>query len=438
MTKRKLLALMIALALALALFAACDRSGGTSGSPLEGDGETPSPAPTQSPTPTPTPGQTAAPTPEQPFEGKIAIITMDLSCFDEYSSAVAMQEKYGEDKIIIRVWPVDYTSADEQMIVILQAIAAMPDLRAVIINRAVIHTNGAVDKLLESRPDIFVAYCDPYEDPPDVARRANLTIAPNEQLRGETIIMQAKAMGAKVFAHYSFPRHMEIPVYSQRRDTMMEVCEREGIEFVDLTAMNPISEVGISVAQQFIIEDMPKQVARLGKDTAFFSTSCALQIPLITKVIDEGAIYSEPCCPSPSYHFPEALGIDHKVFDGANIGVNDDGKLEDFGRLRTLGEFISNIRSVVADRGATGRLATWPVQLNLMSTYIATEYAIKWINGEVPQEKGNIDYAAIEELCEAYIFEETGERLGVEINPLSQRGRTYDNYLLLLLDSIVF
>ena len=437
MTIRKLLALLFALALALAVIAACDRGGGTSGSSADGDGTTPthSPGPTHSPTPVYSP----TPTPEQPFEGKIAIITYDVYGNEEdYRSAEAMQRKFGEDKIIHRVRHASRYTEGEQMITILQEIASVPDLKAVIINQAVLNTYTAVDKLLESRPDLFVAYCKPAENLPDVVRRAHLILKPNDQLRGETIIMQAKAMGAKVFIHYSFPRHMEVPDFSQRRNIMMDVCEREGLTFVDLSAPDPMSDIGIPGSSQFTLVDVPNQIAQWGKDTAFFSTSCGMNISLIMMVADLGAIYPEPCCPSPYHGFPYAFGIESTVYDGANVLVNDYGELKDIGHLRVVDEIIDEIRYSVALRGATGRLATWPVSASMMYTAIATEYAIKWINGEVPQEKGNIDYAAIEELCDAYIFAVTGERLGAEINPLSQRGRTYNNCLLFVLDSIVF
>ena len=438
MTKRKLfvLALMLALALALALFAACDRGDGTSIPSTDGDVTSPTPSPA------PTPSPTAAPSPEPPFEGKIAIVTNEVFTNEEvYHSAEALHRKYGADKIIHRVWPYNHFTDGDLIITVLQEIAADPDLKAVIINHAVSNTNAAVDKLLEVRPDVFVAYCCPYEDPSDVVSRANLSIDYNEQLRGETIVMQAKAMGAKVFAHYSFPRLMAVPAISQRHDIMMDVCEREGLTFVDLAEPDPYGDLVPGMAQ-FTLEDIPKQVARWGKDTAFFSTNCGMQVSLIVKVIDEGAIFPEPCCPSPYHGFPPALGIDTKIYDGTTFWVNDAGEAEDIGRLRPVGEIIEEIKSIVAyivaDRGATVRLATWPVPTSMMFTAVATEYAIKWINGEVPQEKGNIDCAAIEELCEAYIFEVTGERLGVEINPLVLRGRAYNSYLLFLLDSIVF
>jgi len=441
---KKTLSLLLALTLTFALVACGGGSTDTGTTPPPSGGEETTAAPTQAPaTTTPddttTPDETPATTTEA-FPGKIAIVTNDVSQNEEeYRSAEALQRKYGADKVIHRVWPVNFSTEGEQMITVLQGIAADPELKAVIVNQAVINTNAAVDKLLEVRPDVFVCYCEPAENPPDVVRRAHLILNPNDPLRGETIIMQAKAMGATVFAHYSFPRHMAVPTLSQRRDIMMTVCEREGMTFVDLTAPDPTSDVGIPGAQQFILEDVPKQVAQWGKDTAFFSTNCAMQIPLIIKVVDEGAVYPEPCCPSPYHGFPPALGIDSKIFDGSNIGINEDtGVEEDLGRLRSVNEVIDEIRSVLAARGVSGRLGTWPVPTSMMFTTVGFEYARAWLAGDVPQERGNVDYALVAKLCADYTEELTGTRTEVELQPLSLVGRTYQSFVMLVLDSIVF
>jgi len=434
---------MIALALALALFTACDRDYGSADPSTDGETQAPSPAPTLSPTPAPSPGPTPGPAddpaPLPSFEGKIAIVTFDASDnVEEYTSAETLQKKYGEEKIIHRVWPVDFPADSEQMVAILQMIADDPDVRAVVLNGAVANSNAAVDALLEARPGTFVAYCNPEESPQEVVGRANLSIAINEQLRAETIVMQAKAMGAKVFAHYSFPMYLADPAPKQIRDDMMDVCEREGLTFVDLNTPGFTGGVDIAGVQQFILDDVPKQVAEWGRNTAFYSPNCALQVPLIEAVIVNRAIYPEPCHPSPYHRFPEALEIATVAYYGTNIGVNDEGMPIDLGNLKRTLEIIEEIRSLIDDYEATGRLATWPVPLSMMSTAVAAEYAIKWINGEVPGEKGAIDYAVFKELCESYIFETTGRHLGVEVNPLSLTGRTYNSYLLVVMDSLVF
>ncbi len=88
-----------------------------------------------------------------------------------------------------------------------------------------------------------------------------------------------KKLGAKTFVHYSFPRHMSQVLLSSRRELMKKKCAELGIEFVDATAPDPTGDSGLPGAQQFILEDVPKMVAKYGKDTAFFSTNCAMQIP---------------------------------------------------------------------------------------------------------------------------------------------------------------
>jgi len=436
---KKILSVLLALTLAFALVACGTTPAPDSGGTASAGTETAAPtaAPTQAPATT-DPGDSTPAAPAEHFPGKIAIVTNDVTQNEEeYRSAEALQVKYGSDKIIHRVWPVRFSEEGEQMITILQSIAADPDVKAVIINQAVINSNAAVDKLKEVRPEVFVVYSHPAENPPDVVRRANLSLNTNDPLRGETIIMTAKAMGAKVFAHYSFPRHMAVPTLSMRRDIMRETCEREGIQFVDLTAPDPMSDVGIPGAQQFILEDVPKQVAELGKDTAFFSTNCAMQIPLVIKVVDEGAMYPEPCCPSPYHAFPSALGIADKIFDGTDMMVNEDGDTVDAGRLRSVSEIVDEIRSVLASRGATGRLGTWPAPTSMMFTVVGFEYAAAWLRGEAPQD-GTIDTDLIIKLCGDYTEEVTGQRLGIELNPLSLNGRVYPTYIMGILDSLVF
>jgi len=104
----------------------------------------------------------------------------------------------------------------------------------------------------------------------------------------------------------------------------------------------------------------------------------------------------------------------------------------------SISEFLEEVRAFIRSRCAGGRLATWPSPSSVLLTVACTEYAIKWINGEVPKEKGNVDYEAFEQICEDYIYEITGERLGVEIHPLSHSGRSYYNCLMLVMESFVF
>ena len=217
---------------------------------------------------------------------------------------------------------------------------------------------------------------------------------------------------------------------------MRAVAEGNGLLFVE-HVFPDITPDGVPGVQERILEDVKGHVADCGPDTAFFGTNCAMQEPLIKKVIDEGAIFPGTCCPSPYHAFPAALGIDASVPAGTDVDSGSDVSTGT-GSLRPPGELVEEIRSVIASRGATGRLAAEPVPLSMMFTAVGAEYAIKWVNGEVPQEKGFVDHAVFKELCQAYIYETYGERLGVGINPLSYFGSVYNNYLLVVTDSIVF
>ena len=441
---KKILSVLMVLCMVLALTACVTE---TPAPPANtGGAASPAPSASASPAPASPSGGGAAPSPATPvdpgpveaFAGKIAIVTNDVSqSEEEFRSAEALQAKYGADKVIHRTWPANFVAEGEQMITTVQQIAADPEVKALIINQAVVGTNAAIDKLLEERDDVFIVYCSPAENPADVAARANLLLNTNDPLRGVTIIAMAKELGAEVFAHYSFPRHLGMASIAARREVMISECERLGITFIDLPAPDPTGPDGTPGTQQFILEDVPRQVAELGPNTAFFATNCAMQQPLQRMVIEHGAIYPEPCCPSPYHAFPVVLEVTDRIFDGSNMGPDADGKMVDKGRLRSVNEVVGEIRAALAAKGASGRLATWPAPASMMWTTIGFEYSVKVLNGEAPNSK-DINYDLIEQLGEDYTELLTGERIGLEINTYSLTGRSWHNYVVIIMDSLIF
>jgi len=356
-----------------------------------------------------------------PFPGKIAIVTNTVSQNEEeFRSAEALVRKYGSNKIVHVTWPDNFMAEQEQMVTTVARLAADRDIKALIINQAVPGSNPAVDKLKETRDDIFIVYCVPQENPPDVSVRANLILNINELDQGTPMVQQAKKQGAKVFVHYSFPRHMSIVMLAARRDQIREECARQGIQFVDATAPDPTSDAGITGAQQYILEDVPRMVARYGTDTAFFSTNCAMQIPLITAVVNTGAIYPQPCCPSPYHGFPSALGIETQR-GGQMVDVN---------------YMINETRRILSSRNLQGRLSTWPIPAAMMFTAAGTEYAIKWINGEVP--KTGVDERVLSQLMGNYIAEVTGSSINVSMKNYEENNRSFNNFKMILVDYLTY
>ncbi|MBP7223518.1 MAG: DUF3798 domain-containing protein [Sedimentibacter sp.] len=350
---------------------------------------------------------------EEPFEGIIAIVTNTLSQNEEeYRSAELMVKTYGEDKIMHVLWPDNFMTEQEQMISTIAKIGSNPDVKGLIINQAVPGTNAAVDKLLETRDDIFISYCTPQENPPDVAERADLILNPDELKMGDAIPVQAQKLGAKTLVHYSFPRHMSIVMLAARRQLMIDKCAEIGLEFYDATAPDPTSDVGVPGAQQFILEDVPKLVERFGKDTAFFSTNCSMQTPLIKATSDAGAIYPQPCCPSPYHGFPSALGIE-------STGYTVDA----------MANVISETAKALKAKGVLGRFSTWPVPVAMMNTVASTEYIIEWINGNVGDE---LDVDVLEEKMAEYA------NLAVTTSPYTEEGLEIPHFRLIMMDFLTY
>jgi len=383
---KKLLALLLAGAMALSLVAC----GGSEPAPSEG-------------------GEDAAPA------GKVAIVTNTVSQNEEeYRSAEQMVEKYG-DRIVHVTWPDNFMTEQEQMITTVSKLAADPDIKAIVINQAVPGTNPSIDKLLETRDDMLIIYCTPQENPEDVAVRADIIMQPNELDMGPVLVELAAEMGAKTFVHYSFPRHMAQVLLSGRRDLMMAKCEELGIQFVDATAPDPTGDSGTAGAQQFILEDVPKMVAQYGKDTAFFSTNCAMQVPLIKACVEQGAMYPQPCCPSPYHGYPTALGLVAEGDSAAAITIED---------------IVAQTTKALGDAGVLGRFGTWPVPASMMMTIAGTEYAFEWMEGNTD---GNCDLKVLTEKMTEYAG------LECEVSPYTdEAGTTYDNYQLIMMEYFVY
>jgi len=403
------------------------------------------PAAPADPAPAPAPAEPApAPAPADPgFQynenWKIAIVTNTVDQNEEeFRSAQAMVHKYGEDRVIHRVWPTLFAQEGELMISVLGNLAADPDVLGIVINQAVINTNAAIDRVRQLRgDDVFIVVASPAENVQDVAVRADLILQPNDPLMGVVIADQAHAMGAEVIGHYSFERHLAAPTIALRREIMMARAAELGMEFVDLVAPDPMTD-GTPATQLHIMQDVPRQVAELGVNTAFFGTNCAMQAPMQLQVVETGALYPIPCCPSPYHRFPETFSIADKVGTGEFVENPETGEDEEIMALRDIVSVVDEIKAAVAEAGMTGRLSTWPVPASMMWTTIGAEYAIEWIMGNAPQEVGEIDRDLLTKLAEDYTESLYGERISMDFEPFDFEGNLYNHWVLGSMGFLVF
>lgn len=342
---------------------------------------------------------------------KIGIVTGTVSQGEEeFRAAQNMQAKYGQDMILHVTYPDKFAQETETTISQVASLASDPEVKAIVITQAVTGIAAAIDRVKETRDDIVFILGAPHEDPATIAARGDIILDVDQIARGSSVIELAKEMGADTFVHYSFPRHMQMELLATRRDGFKAKAEELGMKFVEVDAPDPTGDAGVPGAQQFILEDVPRQVENYGKNTAFFSTNCGMQEPLIKQSLEEGAIYPEQCCPSPYHAYPGALAIEIPEEKAGDI------------------EYVSaQIKEKVEEKGGTGRFATWMTPANPTMIEAGVAYGIEYAKGNIEKN----DYDAM-----IKIFNDiTGEK-GVESKFSTLEG--HENYLLFIIGSQIF
>lgn len=347
----------------------------------------------------------------EPF--KIGIITGTASQGDEeITQATKMKEKYG-DMIVTSTYPDNFTTETETLISNAVAMASDPEVKAIVWCQAVPGTAAAIDKVRETRPDMIFIAGTPGEDPGVIYPKADIVLQVDEPGCGVVIPPQAAKQGAKTMIHYSFPRHMSYSLIVARHENLKKYCAENGIELVDVTAPDPTGDSGVTGAQQFILEDVPRQIEKYGKDTVFFTTNCGMQEPLIRSVFENGAIYTLQCCPSPFHAFPAALNIDMA------------------GHEADVDYMLEQLQAKVTEAGMGGRISTWGVPCNMLFVEAGVEYAKKVLEGET-------NGVVLDEQVLRDTIQECAGDVKMTIAHYEENGAEIENHFLVMADFITF
>ena len=345
---------------------------------------------------------------------KVAILTGTVSQGEEeFRAAEKAVATWGADHIITDTYPDNFMSEMETTVSKLVAFASDPDVKAIVMCQAVPGAKAAFDKIREmGRDDILLIAGTPQEDPAVISAAADVVMYADEAKQGETIMETCAKWGIDVFIHYSFPRHMAMELIVARHELLKENAEALGIEMVDVTAPDPTAEAGLSASQQFILEDVPQQLAKYeGKKVAFFTTNCGMQPSLQAAVLDEpNAYYPQPCCPSPYHAFPATLGLE------LEIGGNDE-------------EALHQIALKLQEHDAVGRFSTWAHPVAMTIIEVGVEYAKAYIDGDVTVKNDAEKLAAMLQ-----------EKVpGAKVEPYTDaNGTTFENYYTILLAPVDF
>lgn len=298
---------------------------------------------------------------------KIGIITGTVSQGEEeYQAAQDLKEKY-PDIVVTATYPDNFSTETEQTIATVTNMAADPDVKAIIFVQAVPGATAAIQKVKESRDDILFISGVCAEDPGVIAEASDICLLVDEIAMGTTIIDQAQKQGAKTFVHISFERHLGYATIAARQQGFKDRCAELGIKYVEATAPDPTGDAGVTGAQAWITENIKTYVEEHGADTAFFSTNCSLQVPLIQEVAKYKAIFPQQCCPSPYHAYPSAFNIETKGHEG------------------DVEYMLGEIKKAVEEAGNSGRMSTWEVPINMMMIEAGYNYAVKWIEGDITE-----------------------------------------------------
>ena len=298
---------------------------------------------------------------------KIGIITGTASQGEEeIATANKMKEKYG-DMIVTATYPDNFSSETEQVIATATNMAADPAIKAIVWCQAVDGTVAAINKVKETRDDILFIGGIATEAPAIVSQTLDVAMMNDEITLGFDIIDQAAKQGAKTFVHISFERHLGITTIAQRQANFKQRCEELGVQYVEATAPDPTGDAGVPGAQAWITNNIKVLVDQYGKDTAFFSTNCSMQVPLIQQCAELGANYPLQCCPSPYHAYPSAFNIDMAGHEG------------------DVNYLLEQIGAKVNEYGNSGRMSTRTVPLAMMIIEAGVEYAIKYCKGEITE-----------------------------------------------------
>jgi len=363
--------------------------------------------------------------PDESENWRIAIVSTNFHDGDEVRTAEMLKERFGEDRIIHIRWHLWADNNPSHVTVerIVEGLAEAQDIRAVVMGRSVISTNRGIEAFRNMREDVFIFNAAMLQNAQETSELADIVLGGDLLSTASAAVRTAYEMGASTFVNYLSDLQLELehPASLARRDAMREEAQRLGMEFVDVTVyrIKFVEDLGpaeaMNKAREFVFEDVQRMVAQHGRDTAFFTSFCLMQPSLILSVIEAGAIYAMPCCPTP--------------FDGIPFALALFGCLGSALREFTDVEVVEIIREHLEAMGMLGRMASFPRSLDMMNVVVGVEYAVKWINEEVPRE--GIDMDVLHEIIER----ELG--LPVRLTLYEEDGVVLDNFVLINVDELM-
>ena len=352
----------------------------------------------------------------------IGIVTGTVSqSEDDLRGAEALIAEYGAvaDGGIIQhmTYPDNFMEEQETTISVIAGLADDPLMKAVIVNQAVPGTAEAFRQIKAVRPDILCFAGEAHEEPYLISGAADLVTSNDFVARGYLMIQSAHKLGCDTFVHISFPRHLAMEKMQRRRAIMIQTCNELGMKFVDVSAPDPTSDVGIAGAQQYILERTPEWIEQYGQNTAFFCTNDAHTEPLLRQLMEYGGYFVEADLPSPLMGYPGALGIDLSAEAG------------DFPAI------LAKVEAAIVEKGGAGRFGTWAYSYGYTTSAGLGKLAIEAVQAEMNGE--DFDYTSVRNIRKAFSDYTPGANWNGSQLVDATSGVSYDNFVLVYQDTYI-
>ena len=336
---------------------------------------------------------------------------------DELRGAERLIEEYGDSAkggmITHITYPDNFMAEMETTVSQLLGLADDPKMKVIVTHQSIPGTAESFRRIREKRPDILLLAGEAHEDPNVISAVADLVVNADLLARGYTIPLTAQKLGAKTFVYISFPRHMSYENISRSRAIFEASCNDLGLKFVFETAPDPLSDVGVAGAQQFILEKVPTWIAQYGKDTAFFTTNDALVEPLLKRIAEQGGIFIETGMSSPLAGYPGALGIDLSKEKGDWPAI------------------LKKVEESVVAAGGAGRMGTWAFSYGYTNGSALAEFGKRIVEGSAKLD-------SLKDLMECFNKYTPGAKWSAAYYTDAGTGVRIRNFLLVRQDTYIF
>jgi hypothetical protein len=302
----------------------------------------------------------------------IGIMTSTVSQSEEPYRAAQRLKASHPGHVVVVTFPDNFASEQETTISTALSLAANPKVKAIVFSQALLGTAAAAQKVREVRPDILIVCGSFNESAATLSSVSDVFYRENIPKMGYQIVQQAVKSGVTTIVHYSFPRHLAFQPMAQRLQNIKIEAAKHGIKVVEVTTPDPTSDAGTAGTQQFVLEDVPRQVQKYGVKTLFFGTNTAQLEPMCKQAVVSKSYYY-PSVQSVYCGFASALGL---AIPKANAFDKD--------------YYVKAITNKLAKVGCTGHMGCWTVPIETLQIEGGFNYAEAYCQGKTKGAKFNL------------------------------------------------